>query len=196
MESFYNLCADLADEKRNSFASPRRRIPCWGRTAHEIVTTVVTVPTTVIRRVMVPHEWREVLKMKREVLWALVILSCAGMAMGKGSGGSSSSSGGSSGGYSGSSSSYSSSYSSGKMGGSSWGESGRTSGGSRIYRQDDYYYSSGPRTYYGGTGQRGPRYYNNRAIATSAVVVAAVWASAGRGEISPLTLTIQFPPSS
>ena len=50
-----------------------------------------------------------------------------------------------------------------------------------MYRQDGYYYSPGPRTYYGGTGHRGPRYYNNRAIATSAVVVAAVWASGSYG---------------
>ena len=118
----------------------------------------------------------------RAVRRALLILSaCAGVVLGKGSGGYSGGSS-SSGGYS-SSSSYSSSYSSGKMRGSSWPAhgSGRTAGGSRVYVQDDDYYSSGPRTYYGGTGQRGPRYYNNRAIAASAVVVTAAWASGSYG---------------
>ena len=126
------------------------------------------------------------------MLRALVILgACAGAALGKGSSGSSSSGGYSSGssfstgGASSGSASYSSSYSSGKMGGSSWSGSGsgRTSGGSRIYRHDDddFYYSSGPRTYYGGTGHRGPRYYNNRAVTYSGFVVAAAWLSSGHG---------------
>jgi len=47
---------------------------------------------------------------------------------------------------------------------------------SRIYRHDGLYYSAGPRTSYGGGEHRGPRYYNNRVVATSAVTVAAIWA--------------------
>lgn len=86
-------------------------------------------------------------------MWALALLSCAGAAMGKGSSGSS-------GGFStsGSSSSYaSSSYSSGKMTGSSWGANGRTSGGSRIYRHDDYYYSSKAKDPLRRNGSPGPQ---------------------------------------
>jgi len=131
-----------------------------------------------------------VMTKERGAMWALAFLSCAGAAMGKGSSGSSGgfSTSGSSSSYSSSSyssSSYaSSSYSSGKMTGSSWGANGRTSGGSRIYRHDDYYYSSGPRTYYGGTGHRGPRYYNNRVIATTTAAFAAVWAGRSYGRYS------------
>eukprot|EP00802_Teleaulax_amphioxeia_P012472 Tamp_12515.p1 GENE.Tamp_12515~~Tamp_12515.p1 ORF type:complete len:563 (+),score=59.71 Tamp_12515:32-1720(+) len=83
---------------------------------------------------------------------------------------------------------YTSSFSKGSTGtagtmtGGSWGAKGsaRTSGGSRLYTIKGTHHSPGPRTYYGGHGFRGPRYYNGARATTlvagaSAVAVAAVW---------------------
>jgi hypothetical protein len=81
---------------------------------------------------------------------------------------------------------YTKSFSSSKinsaMSGGSWGAkgSGRTSGGSRLYTIKARHYSPGPRTYYGGQGFRGPRYYNGARVTaltagTAVGLVAATW---------------------
>ena len=68
------------------------------------------------------------------------------------------------------------------MSGGSWGAkgTGRTSGGSRLYTIKGSHYSPGPRTYYGGQGFRGPRYYNGARVTaltagTAVGLVAAYW---------------------
>ena len=68
------------------------------------------------------------------------------------------------------------------MSGGSWGAkgTGRTSGGSRLYTVKGSHYSPGPRTYYGGQGFRGPRYYNGARVTaltagTAVGLVAAYW---------------------